>query len=235
MGLFTRKPKQTRDAGGTSLIGITLNTPGVICPSGYHPLMEAPEVAAAVSRISDMLGSMTIHEMQNTRDGDVRVRDALARKVDIDPWSLATRQTWVSWICSQMLTEGEAFVIPRTSGGLLLDLPPAYGARAQLRDDGTPYQVVFKAVSFDPDEVLHFRLRPDLRYPWKGMGPQLQLQAVVDSIIQTGKVFFRKHGSTILFWGGIGTVIGGTVLAAVVVCVVILFFKTRKPKKDNEA
>lgn len=187
MGLFTRKPKQTRaDApSGLSVVGITLNTPGVICPSGYHPLLDAPEVAAAVWRIADMIGSMTIHQMQNTKDGDVRVRDNLARKVDIEPWSLGTRQGWTSWITATMLSEGEAFVLPRTSGGLLMDLPPAPEARAQLRSDGTPYEVVYKGLTFDPDEVLHFRLRPDPRYPWKGMGLRVQLQSVVDSILQT--------------------------------------------------
>lgn len=187
MGLFTRKPKQTRSApaSGTAVVGITLNTPGVVCPSGYHPLLDAPEVAAAVWRIADMIGSMTIHLMQNTKDGDVRVRDALARKVDIEPWSLGTRQSWVSWIAATMLSEGESFVLPRTAGGMLMDLPPAPTARAQLRPDGNPYEVIFNGTIFEPDEMLHFRLRPDPRYPWKGMGPQIQLQAVVDSILQT--------------------------------------------------
>lgn len=35
----------------------------------------------------------------------------------------------------------------------------------------------------------------------------------VETVIHTGKVFFRKHGPKILFFGGIGCVIGGTVLA----------------------
>ena len=190
MGFFDRF---RRDGGagrqkrtdGTSLVGITINTPGVICPAGYHPLMDAPEVAAAVWRISDMMGSMTIHLMRNTDLGDVRIRDALAKKVDISPWSLSNRSSWVSWICSQMLTQGEAFVLPVTAGGMLRDLVPQPAARAQLRPDGSPYEVVINGTAFDPDEVLHFPLRPDPRQPWRGLGPQVQLQAVVDSIMQT--------------------------------------------------
>lgn len=185
MALFSRKPKQTRSDSKTSLIGITLNTPGVICPTGYHALMDAPEVAAVVWRIADMLGSMTIYEMRNTDSGDVRIRDELARKVDISPWSLTNRSTWVAWIAAQMLTNGEAFVLPVTSGGMLRDLVPQPEARPQLRPDGTAYEVVIKGQAFDPDEILHFPLRPDPRYPWKGIGPRLQLQSVVDSILQT--------------------------------------------------
>ena len=180
-GRTARSAKQTN----MSLIGITLKTPGVFCPSGYHPLTEAPEVAAAVWRISDMIGAMTIQQFQNGSSGDVRIRDNLSRKVDIDPWSLGTRQSWVTWIVSTMLTEGESVVLPQTSVGTLTDLPPAPGAKSQLRGDGTPYEVVYKGVAFDPDEVLHFRLRPDPAAPWRGMGPRVQLQAVVDSLIQT--------------------------------------------------
>lgn len=179
-----RAPSQQR-SGGTSLVGITINTPGVICPPGYHALMDAPEVAAAVWRISDMLGSMTIHEMKNTPAGDVRILDELARKVDISPWSLSNRSSWISWIASTMLTQGEAFVLPTTSGGRLEDLIPQPKAVAQLRPDGQPYEVVVNGVAFRPDEVLHFPLRPDPRYPWKGVGPRVQLQSVVDSLIQT--------------------------------------------------
>ena len=68
-----------------SMVGLTLSSPGVICPSGYTRLSDAPEVAAAVWRISDMIASMTIHLMENAKNGDVRVKDELARKVDVAP------------------------------------------------------------------------------------------------------------------------------------------------------
>lgn len=181
-GIFTRRNKaatQTRSAA----IGLLPTSPGVICPAGYHAMIDAPEVAAAIWRIADMISSMTIHLMQNTDKGDVRVRNALARKVDIDPFSLTTRQTWVNWIVQQMLLEGNAFVLPSTSGGILTDLVPMPQAVAQLRPDGNPYEVVQNGTAFLPDEVLHFRLRPDVRKPWLGCSPRVQLSAVVDSIM----------------------------------------------------
>ena len=173
----------TRRSAAT--VGLTLTSPGVICPVGYSRLSDAPEVAAAVWRISDMIASMTIHLMENAKNGDVRVKDELARKVDVDPWSLGTRQTLIGWTVSTMLTEGNAYVLPVTQNGLLADLWPMPTASAQQRPDGSAYEIVWKGVAFEPDEVLHFRLRPDARYPWRGVGTRIQLSDIVESIAQT--------------------------------------------------
>ena len=159
-GIITAPETRSTSNSTPSVVGITLSTPGVICPSGYHPLMDAPEVAAAVWRIADMLGSMTIYEMRNTESGDVRIRDELSRKVDIEPWSLSNRSAWVSWIASTMLTQGEAFVLPVTRSGRLEDLVPQPKARAQFRPDGLPYEIVIDGTAFAPNEMLHFPLRP---------------------------------------------------------------------------
>ena len=179
-----------------SMVGLTLSSPGVICPSGYTRLSDAPEVAAAVWRISDMIASMTIHLMENAKNGDVRVKDELARKVDVAPWSLGTRQTLIGWIVSTLLTEGNAFVLPVTRDGLLTDLWPMPTAYAQRRPDGSPYEIVWQGMAFEPDEVLHFRLRPDARYPWQGVGTRVQLGDIVDSIAQTAatkKAYMRSE------------------------------------------
>lgn len=185
MGTRVTPRMHRRDDAGLSLVGLQINSPGVICPLGYHRLDEAPEVAAAVWWLSDMIATMTIQLMMNGESGDIRLKDALSRQVDVEPWSLGTRQTLIGWIVSTMLLEGNAFVLPKTSGGLLRDLTPMPDARAELRPDGEPYEVVWHGMAFAPDEVLHFALRPDLRKPWRGIGLQVQLQQVVDSILQT--------------------------------------------------
>ena len=168
------------------MVGVLhISSEGMVIPSGYHRLTDAPEVAAAVWSISDMIASVTIRLMKNAENGDIRVRDALAKKVDVSPWSLGTRSDFVAWIVSTMLLEGEAFVLPQTNYGLLSDLCPMPGAKAYPIAGGSNYEVHWKDLAFAPNEILHFKLRPDLKQPWKGSSPKVQLQAVVDSIIQT--------------------------------------------------
>lgn len=174
-----------RSAETVSLVGLQLNSTGVICPAGYHRLVDVPEVMAAVWWIADMGASLTIQLMHNGANGDTRVENQLSRKVDIEPWSLGTRQSLMHWIYSTMLLEGDACVLPKTAGGILQDLIPMPAARPCLRPDGEPYEVVWKGFAFRPDEVLHFPLRPDPRQPWRGQGLQVQLQQVVDCIMQT--------------------------------------------------
>lgn len=183
MGIFSRKGRQERSHSPMVLVLSQGGSDYVL--SGYHALTDAPPVAASVWRISDMISSMTIHLMENRADGDIRVRDAMAKKVDVEPWSLATRKTWMGWIVTKMLLEGEAFILPMTEGGQLKELWPMAGAKSREAQDGLGYLVDWKGHTFGPDEILHFRLRPDPGKPWKGLGPDFQLQGIVDSIVQT--------------------------------------------------
>ena len=174
--------KRSSDVGVTY---ISLNSPGVLTGQGYHRLSEAPEVASAIWIIADLISSAPIHLMENGQSGDKRIRDALSRKIDVDPWSLGTRQTWVHWIVETELTQGEAVVIPRTAANLIADLIPAPDAVLARPIGSHSYQAIYNGQTFDADDILHFRLRPDPLQPWRGIGPQLQLQQVIDSIIQT--------------------------------------------------
>lgn len=185
MGLFTRsKTKKSSEVGVTYL---SLDSPGVLTGHGYHRLSEAPEVAAAAQIIADLISTMPIHLMENQANGDIRIRDELARKVDIEPWSLGTRQSWMQWIVGTILTQGEAVVVPVTDWGRILDLTPAPGATFQRPTGCNTYYVYYNNIKLDAANVLHFRLRPDPDYPWRGIGPRVQLEQVVESIVQTAK------------------------------------------------
>lgn len=188
MALFSRKQNaQSRSSDPVGVTAITLNSPGILVGRGYHLLSEAPEVASAIWMIADLISSAPIHLMENGVSGDKRIRDALSRKIDVDPWRLGTRQTWMHWIVSTELTEGEAVVIPRTADNLIADLIPAPDAVLSRPVGSQSYVAQFNGQSFDADDILHFRLRPDPLRPWRGIGPQVQLQQVVDSIIQTAE------------------------------------------------
>ena len=110
MPLFKRRSREP-----PTMLGYWLRSSGD-CPVGYHRLLDTPEVAACISRISAIISSVPIYLMENTRKGDVRVHDGLSRLVDIDPWpGMATRSGWMDWIVSTMLGEGDgnAFVLPQ--------------------------------------------------------------------------------------------------------------------------
>jgi hypothetical protein len=46
----------------------------VLAGSGYHSLKDCPEIQTAVNRVADLISTMTIHLMTNTKDGDVRLK-----------------------------------------------------------------------------------------------------------------------------------------------------------------
>ena len=187
MALFNRKRDAQQRSSNVGVTYISLNSPGILTGHGYHMLSEAPEVASAIWIIADLISSMPIHLLEKQAVGDKRIRDALARKIDVDPWSLSTRRDWIHWIVQTMLIEGEAVVIPQTAGMMISDLTPAPDATLERPADSKTYFAHYKGQKFDAGDILHFRLRPDPLCPWRGIGCQVQLQQVVDSIIQTAE------------------------------------------------
>jgi HK97 family phage portal protein len=86
-----------------------------------------------------------------------------------------------------MLTEGEAVVIPQTSGTLIADLIPAPDANLYRPPNSQTYFAQYKGNDFEAGNILHFKLRPDPLQPWRGIGPQAQLDQVVKSIVQSAE------------------------------------------------
>lgn len=187
MALFNRKRDAQQRSSNVGITYLSLDSPGVLAGHGYHMLSEAPEVASAIWIIADLISTMPIHLLEKQPVGDKRIRDALAKKIDIDPWSLSTRRDWIHWIVQTMLLEGEAVVIPKTSGTLIADLIPAPDATLYRPVGSNTYFARYKGHEFDAGNILHFRLRPDPLCPWRGIGCEVQLRQVVDSIIQTAE------------------------------------------------
>ena len=187
MALFNRKRDAQQRSSNVGVTVLNLDSPGVISGYGYHRLVDAPEVASAIWIIADLISSMPIHLMEKQKNGDKRIRDALSRKIDIDPWSLGTRQIWVHWIVETMLNDGEAVVIPQTAGMMISDLTPAPDATLHRPTGSTTYYALYKGHQLEAGNILHFRLRPDPLQPWRGIGPQVQLDQVIKSIITTAE------------------------------------------------
>ena len=186
MGLFNKRSR-------ADPVALWFSSEGC-APSGYYRLLDAPEVAACVDRICAIVSSATIHLMENGKKGDRRVKDELSRFMDTTPWGpMGTRTTWMSWVVATMLTvgDGNAFVLPhvrRVNGQFIITgLEPMPGAAA-IRDEDTVYKVLWKGSTFDPDEVVHFRLFADLDEPWRGRGYRVQAGKIAASLKQTGEL-----------------------------------------------
>lgn len=154
--------------------------------AGYTSLAHNPEVTTAVDTIARLIGSMTIHLMENTENGDIRVRNELSRKVDIDPNRYMTRSAFVQWIVKTMMLDGSgnAVVYPDTRRGILRNLQPIPAAFASFIPDGFGYKVVISGREYDPDNVLHFVLNPGSYYPWLGEGYRVALSDVANNLKQ---------------------------------------------------
>lgn len=154
--------------------------------AGYTSLAHNPEITTAVDTIARLIGSMTIHLMENTEHGDIRVRNELSRKVDIDPNQYMTRSAFVQWIVKTMMLDGNgnAVVYPETRRGILRDLRPVPAVFASFVQDGWGYKVIIDGRQYDPDDVLHFVLNPGSFYPWLGEGYRVALSDVANNLKQ---------------------------------------------------
>ena len=153
---------------------------------GYTSLAHNPEIAAGVDTIARLIGSMTIQLMENQPDGDVRVKNELSRKIDIDPNSYTTREQFIHWIVRTLYLEGNgnAVVWPNTRAGIIRDLNPIPHALAAFIPDGWGYKVIIDGKEYSPDKVLHFVLNPDSYYPWMGTGYRVSLGDVANNLKQ---------------------------------------------------
>ena len=154
---------------------------------GYTTLAHSPEVSTAVNTISRLIGAMTVQLLRNTERGDVRVKDAISRVVDIEPNRFMTRSNLMQWIVRTLYLEGRgnAVVLPRTERGQLRELRPIPAAYAAFVEDGFfGYRVEIAGRAYDPDSVLHFALNPGSFFPWRGEGYTITLADVANNLKQ---------------------------------------------------
>ena len=180
--ILSKKNKQRQQVRSTQpQVGIWLGQDDICC-AGYTSLDKCPEIITACSKIAQMIGTMTIHLMANTENGDVRVVNELSRKIDIEPSPYMTRKTWIEAIVMNLLLygKGNSVVLPHTSDGFLGSLEVISPYRVSFIPDtiNRSYTVTIDGKQFEPDEVLHFVHNPDQLYPWKGKGFTVYLRDV---------------------------------------------------------
>lgn len=156
----------------------------ILCPIGYTPLSKNEEIRRCVYKIADLVSDMTIMLMQNGTNGDIRIRNELAKKIDIYPNKNMTRKNFIHKIVTDMLLGGNSVVYPHTKDGLIEDLQILQSTSLLFDVVNDGYQIRYKDKLFYPDEVLHFVLNPDDDYPFKGQGYTKMITQTVNNLLQ---------------------------------------------------
>lgn len=160
-----------------------------LCCSGYTSLDKNPEILTAVRKIAELIGSMTIYLMSNTKNGDIRIQNELSRKIDIEPISTMTRKQWMEIIVMNLLLygKGNSVVWPHTYNGIIQNLEPIAASRVDFMQDGASYRkykILIDGIAKRPDDLLHFVYNPDEYYLWKGKGINIVLKDIANNLKQ---------------------------------------------------
>ena len=160
-----------------------------LCCADYVSLDKNPEIMTACKKIAELIGSMTIHLMENTKKGDVRIINELSRKIDIDPMSTMTRSHWMQAIVMNMLLygQGNSVVVPHTYNGIIQSLEPIAASRIQFAPKGDSYRyyyILVDGIQRRPDDLLHFTYNPDEFYLWKGKGVTAVIRDIANNLKQ---------------------------------------------------
>ena len=152
----------------------------------YVPLARNPDVVTAVNKIADLVSNMTIHLMENTDKGDIRIRDGLARKIDINPCEHMTRKSWIFKIVRDLLLYGDGNSVLHVEYDPVTDyisnLRPFPMREVSFQTDKNSYVISFRGEEYSPDEVVHFVINPDPDIPYIGTGFRVTLTDVVQSL-----------------------------------------------------
>lgn len=184
--LFGRKQKQIKKRE-TNPIALWLNgeeAQNILTPSGYTPITKNEEVKKCIHKIADLVSSMTIMLMENSDDGDVRLKNELSKKVDVYPNQFMVRKHFIYKVVSDMIITGNSVVFPEVQNGLLENLKIWDINSVHFKGDFESYEIQYKLQNFDPDEVLHFVLIPDDLIPYKGQGFIPIVKETIANIVQ---------------------------------------------------
>lgn len=188
MSVISRKSNKNkvkvRSEPQQSMMAYWLQHDDMLCPTGYKPLSKNEEVIKCANIIADLVSSMTIMLMQNGENGDVRLKNELARKLDVSPNNFMTRKTFVFKIVKDMLLTGNSVARPSYREGYLDNITLLKASETSFREVGEGYNILYRGTCFEPDEVLHFVLVPNDDEPFRGEGYKNAIVETVGNLLQ---------------------------------------------------
>lgn len=183
MGLLRRKKQRTR----ADTVAYWLNgddAKSILCPPGYTRLIDNEEVRKCTHKIADLISNMTIMLMMNGENGDIRIKNELSRKVDIEPSKIMIRKQFIYKIVTDMILYGNAVVLPEYSGEYLDNMNILKADRLNFDETANGYKIRYGSTEFEPSEVLHFVFIPDDDKPFMGVGYAKQVKESIDNLLQ---------------------------------------------------
>lgn len=159
---------------------------------GFVRLSEHPDIVTGVNKVADLVSNMTIHLMENTDKGDVRIKSYLSRKIDIEPCRHMTRKNWLYKIVRDLLLFGDGNSIVHigvnSKTGLIDNLTP-FPMQSVTYDDleNGDYLISYNGKKYSPEEVCHFVINPHPLYPYKGTGYKASLREIAKNLSQANK------------------------------------------------
>jgi len=182
--LFGKKKINKRNYNPVAVWLSGEDSKSLLLPAGYAPVTNNEEVKKCIHKIADLVSSMTIMLMENSQDGDIRLKNELSKKIDVYPNNYMIRKNFIYKVVADMLTHGNSVVYPETLDGLLDNLIIWDINRVSYKGDQKSYVIQYKLQDFDPNELLHFVLIPDDLFPFKGQGFIPIVKDAITNIVQ---------------------------------------------------
>lgn len=152
-------------------------------PVGYIPLINNEEINRCIFKIADLVSNMTIMLMENGTNGDIRIKDELAKKIDVYPNKDMTRKTFIHRIVYEMCATGNCCVYPYVNTDGYIDNLQIMNNCSFYKSNDT-YNIRNAGKIYNPNDLLHFVLNPDVDYPFMGVGLLPLIRKTVENIAQ---------------------------------------------------